>query len=83
MFMQPQNLQIMSDESFDIICQILMQNPEKRDEFFLNPGETLAEKGIRLDKSILDDLREISQLSIEPGKMEFNEKLVLCSSSGY
>ena len=83
MLMQPQNLQIMSDESFDIICQILMQKPEKRDEFFLNPGKTMAEKGIKLDKSILDDLREISQLSIDPRKMEFNEKLVLCSSSGY
>ncbi len=77
------NLPAISDEDFKGICEILTQGPQKREEFFLEPERLLAEHGIKIDPKMLKVLKKIVNLHINKEKTEFNEKLVLCSSSGY
>jgi hypothetical protein len=72
-----------SDEDFKGIYEILTQSPEKREEFFLEPKKVLSEHGIKIDRKTLEILKKIVNLHIKKEKTEFNEKLVLCSSSGY
>jgi len=77
------NSSVVSSSDFERIYEILTQSPEERKSFFVNPEKILAEKGVELDTNNLEVLKKIANLHIDKNRMDFNEKLVLCSSSGY
>jgi hypothetical protein len=77
------NLLAISDEDFKVIHEIITQSAEKREEFFLKPEKVLSEHGIKINRKTLEILKKIVNLHINKEKTEFNEKLVLSSSSGY
>ena len=78
-----EDLHTISDKDFDSVYHILMQSQEKRDAFFLQPERVLLGEGIKLGARGLELLKGISTLDMDKGRAEFDEKLVLCSSSGY
>lgn len=77
------DLLTISDEDFERIHEILAQSPQKREEFFLKPEKVLSEHGIKINQKTLEILKKIINVNINKEKTEFNEKLVLNSSSGY
>ena len=83
--MQLQNeLPAASDEDFANICKVLTQSPERRKEFLLQPERVLSEEGIKVNSKSLEVITKIvNDFCIDGEKTEFNEKLVLCSSSGH
>lgn len=72
-----------NDVEFEGIYKILMEGTETRCDLFAYPEKVLTEKGIKLNAEHLDVLKSIASLTIDKDKTGFNEKLVLCSSSGY
>lgn len=77
------NLLAISDEEFKVIHEIITQSAEKRQEFFIKPEKMLSEHGIKINHKTLEVLKKIVNLHVNKEKTEFNEKLVLNSSSGY
>ena len=77
------NLPLVDEETFRVIYYNIMRNPKERKEFFSNPKKVFAERGIAIDKKTLELLKKIFNFNIKKNSADFNEKLVLCSSSGY
>ncbi len=73
----------LSEKLFESIYNLLLQSFQERQQFFRNPQKVLAEKGIEFDEKSLEILKKICDFNIEFDRIDFNEKLVLCSSSGY
>ena len=72
-----------TDNDFKTIYSIFMENAKTRDEFFSNPELLLKNRGIFVDPEVIEIIKRVSIFNIDGERMSFNEKLVLCSSSGY
>ena len=71
------------ERTFEAIYKVLMQGPEERTRFFTDIAGVIGEKGMRIDSKTVELLEGISKLHIDSPRMDFDQKLVLCSSSGY
>lgn len=71
------------DELFKIIYDILTGNADDKKKFLADPERVLSGKKIKLESLSLALIKKICTLNFDSDPAEFNEKLVLCSSSGY
>ncbi len=78
-----QKLLVNSGSDFEKIYDLLMRSPNERERFLVDPKKVLNEMGLKVRQKTLKTLEKIVSISIDKDKAGFNEKLVLCSSSGY
>jgi len=71
------------DKSFESIYNLLMENLQERQKFLKEPEKVVFQKGIKLNSMDMDIIKKLCNIRIDKNRMDFNEKLVLCSSSGY
>jgi len=73
--------QDLSKDQFDLILDHLLTDAEFRKMFFSNPLDALRKMGISLTPEESIALNNAIKTNISEKIAEFNEKLVLCSSS--
>ena len=73
----------LSKSNFNTILTLMADDQVFRKRFFENPEIALNEKNITVDESDLAALKNIFFQKEQKVKPDFNEGLVLCSSSGY
>ncbi len=64
------------------IMNFLIEHEQERDLFLEHPESYIQQTGVLLSNEEASILKKISLYNIRK-KNKFNEKLVLCSSSGY
>jgi len=72
----------LSERSFELIIDQLLNDSEIRRQFLNNPESILRQFNIHLTPEEINKIKEVN-LEIKKNMVNFNEKLVLCSSSGY
>lgn len=73
-----------SAKAFDRIVQLLASDAEFEERFCADAEKAIRERGISLSATELDMLRRARPSGQKGQDMEtFDERLVLCSSSGY
>ncbi len=71
-------------EQFRDLFNQLLRNHELRDRFFLEPQEIFIDLcGIRLSSDEAEFIKSLAVVMPSRQSKKFNDKLVLCSSSGY
>lgn len=73
----------LSEAQFKLILGQLLNNQEFRKAFFEDPKKVMEEFKVRLTKNEIDKLLSLKIINCQKNIIEYNEKLVLCSSSGY
>lgn len=69
---------------FDFLLERLLYDTEFRTAFFNDPKRSIEKSGVKLTPEMAISLGEHDWLQIVDRNMAyFNEKLVLCASSGY
>jgi len=71
------------DSVLDTLFERLVNDRNFRKEFFDDPIESLKKIGIEPTSAIVEFLTNFNWTGINKDLTSFNEKLVLCSSSGY
>ena len=72
----------LTERSFELIIDWLLNDLEIRRQFLNAPEDVLRQFNIYLTPEEINKIKEIN-LEIRKDMVNFNEKLVLCSSSGY
>jgi len=73
----------MSSPTFDEIANLLATSPEFREAFAVDPVVAVQDAGIRLGPEETDALSRLASSRKMDGPEGFDDRLVLCSSSGY
>lgn len=73
----------LSQDTFDLILNRLIDDQKFREIFFRDPQDAVQQLGIHLTSEELAALRDFDWTKTCKSMVTFNEKLVLCSSSGY
>ncbi len=81
--MQKLGLESHDIDEFETFMTYLIENEESRDRIFEDPARMLPNIRLKLSAEDLGILKQIGLFRILRNEKGFNEKLVLCSSSGY
>jgi hypothetical protein len=73
----------MSSPVFDKILDLFVADTEFRSAFALDPAGAVKAKGITLTPEEAVALSQLAPLCRKDGLANFDDRLVLCSSSGY
>lgn len=73
----------MPSATFDQIANLLATRPEFREAFAIDPVVAVQDAGIRLGPEETAALSRLASSRKMDGPEDFDDRLVLCSSSGY
>lgn len=76
-------IQSLSESKFGLLLDKLLNDQEFREAFFADPRDAIKGFGISLTKGEIARLMNLKWAKNNENMVAFNEKLVLCSSSGY
>lgn len=73
----------LTESQFELIFDRLLSEPKVRKQFFMDPEGSLKQFNTTLAPEEINRIKNINCKAIKEDTISFNEKLVLCSSSGY